>query len=156
MYLVCETGHTADISQGLLSSEVPDPSDGAHPGIHPAPVAIPPVLAGSQIEVPAHVVRLLVREPLTIHHVAGLEIRRVEAIHEVGAIIHELHHSATHVRTFIKPHSEGTTMLMGKKTESVTALFLLIQNKNITISVGLTIGIIRQDWMQSFILIIRM
>lgn len=115
IYLVCKTGHTADISQGLLSLEIPDASDGAQPGTHATPVAVPPVLAGSQIKVSAHVVRLLVHEPLTVHHVAGLEIRHVEAVHEVGAIIHELHHSATHVRTFIEPHPEGAAMLTGEE-----------------------------------------
>lgn len=119
MYLVCETEHTADVSQGLLSSEIPDLSDRANPGTHSAPVTVPPILAASRIEVPAHVVRLLICEPLTVHHVPGLKIKHVEAVHKVGAIIHELHHSATHVRTFIEPHSEGAMMLMGKS--SVTA-----------------------------------
>lgn len=54
---------------------------------------------------------------MTIHHVAGMEVRHVETVHEVGAIVLKRHHPATHVLVLIEPHSEGSTMLMGKEQE---------------------------------------
>lgn len=114
---MCEKGHTADISQGLLSLEIHDSSDRAHPGTHTTPVTVPPVLARPQVEVPAHIVGLLIHKPVTIHHMAGMEVGHIEAVHKIRAIIHELHHPAAHVRVLIEPHSEGPTMLMGKKQE---------------------------------------
>lgn len=116
-YLVCEKGHTADISQGLHSLEIHYSSDGAHPRTHAAPVTVRPVLAGPQVEMPACVVGLLINKPMTIHHVAGMEVGHVEMVHEVGAIVLKLHHPATHVLALIEPHFEGPTMLMDKEQE---------------------------------------
>lgn len=94
---MCEKGHTGDISQGLLSLEIRDSSDGAHSGSHATPVTVTPVLARPQVELPACIVGLLIHKPMPIHHMTGMEVGHIEAIHEIGAIIHELHHPATHV-----------------------------------------------------------
>lgn len=121
---MCEKGHTADISQGLLSLEICDSSDRAHPGTHATPVTVPPVPSRPQVEVPAHIVGLVIHKPVTIHHMAGMEVGHIEAVLKIRAIIHELHHPTVHVS---EPYSEGPMMLMSKKQE--LRLCLISMNK---------------------------
>lgn len=78
---MCEKGHTADISKGLLSLEIHDTSDGAYPGTHATPVTVPLVLARPHVEVPTHIVGLLIPKPVTIHHMVGMEVGHIKAVH---------------------------------------------------------------------------
>ena len=93
------------------SSEVHDASDGTDPGAHAAPVVVPPVLAGPHVVLPAPVVGLLVHHPVSVHHVAGVEVGHVEAVHEVGAVVVQLHHLSAHVVAVVQPHPEVATVL---------------------------------------------
>lgn len=56
------------------------------------------------------VVGVLVDEPVALH-VAGVEVGHVETIHEVGAVVCQLHHLTYHVEMLVEPHPEVAAVL---------------------------------------------
>ena len=106
----------------MLSLEIHETPDGADPGAHGVPLAEAPVLAGPQVVVAPPVVGVLVQQPVAIHHVAGVEVGEAEAVHEVGAVLHQLHHLTPHVEVLEQPHPEAAAVLEdGQSHTSVEA-----------------------------------
>ena len=88
-----------------------DSSEGTDPRADASPVAVSPVLPGTQVVHPALVVGLIVQQPVAVHHVAGVEVGHAEVVLDVGAVVHQLVHLAGHVEAFVEPHPVGTSVL---------------------------------------------
>ena len=75
-----------DVSDGLGEA-----SQRAEGWAGASPVAVPPVLAGAQEVLASPVVGVLVEHPVALHHVEGGDVAGVEALHQVGAVLRQLH-----------------------------------------------------------------
>lgn len=102
------------------SLEIHEPPDGADPGVVAAPLIVALVLAGPQVVVAPPVVGLLVHQPVSVHHVAGVEVGHAETVHEVGAVVGQLHHLSAHVEMLVQPHLEAAAMLQRAEGSEVT------------------------------------
>ena len=70
-----------------------------------------PVLSGPQVHHLASVVRLLVHQPVAVHHVAGLAVIHAVALHDVVTVVHQLIHLTTEVLPLVDPHPELASVL---------------------------------------------
>lgn len=104
----------------LTSVDVSDSFEGADSRADASPVAVPPVLAGSEVVHPALVVGLIVQQPVAVHHVTGVEVGHAEAVLDVWAVVHQLVHLARHVGALVQPHPVGASMLPQDETQDVT------------------------------------
>ena len=77
---------TVDDSDGLGEA-----SQRAEGGAGASPLAVPPVLAGAQEILAAPVVGVLVEHPVALHHIEGGDVAGVETLHQVGAVLTQLH-----------------------------------------------------------------
>ena len=110
----------------------PHPPEGADHGVVAAPVAAGPVLAGAHEVLAAPVVGVLVEDPVALHDVAGEDVVVVVAVVHVGAVLHELHHLAHHLRPVVHPHPVGAPVLWGRRgREGVTLAPSLVAFANI-------------------------
>ena len=96
------------------SLEIREAPDGADPGAVAAPLAEAPVLAGLQVVVAPPVVGMLIQQPVAVHHVAGVEVGQTETVHEVRAVVGQLHHLASHVEVLVQPHLGAAAVLRGE------------------------------------------
>lgn len=88
----------------MISVEVNDSSEGADSRADASPVAVSPVLSRPQVVRSALVVRLVVQQPVAIHHITGVEVGHAEVVLDIWTVIHQLMHLAGHVEAFIQPH----------------------------------------------------
>lgn len=93
---------------------VHDAPDGADPGAPATPLAEPLVLSGPNQVHLSPVVRVLVEEPVAIGYVAGEDVARVEAVHDAGAVIHQVHHLASKFNPLIQAHAEWPRLLINE------------------------------------------
>lgn len=115
-----ESKGTKETSQEHLLDAIHDSADGAEPVVGaPSPVPEVPVLSWPHVHHPASTVGVLVHQPVTVHHIAGHEVRHVEAVHGVGAVVHQLHHLAAKVHAVVQPHPKRATVLQGEWQVSV-------------------------------------
>lgn len=105
----------------LLSLEIHESPDGANPRVVAAPVDEALVLAGLQVVVTSPVVWLLVYEPVAVHHVAGVEVGDAITVHEVGAVVRQLHHLTSHVKMLVQPHPVAVTVLQRAGRSKITS-----------------------------------
>ncbi len=68
------------------------------------------------------VVGLLIYEPVAVHHVAGVEVGHAETVHEVGAVLLQLHHLTSHVKVLVQPHPVAATVLQRARRSKVTTI----------------------------------
>ena len=122
---------------GKLLVEVSDSPERADPRTSAAPVAVPAVLAGSQVVGPPPVVGLVVQQPVAVNHIARVNVRHTETVLDVGAVIAHLQHLAAHVWTFIQSYFVRATVLQEEAHLQVrtdyllyTCTFLVIVNIN--------------------------
>lgn len=94
-----------------LLIKVGDSPERADPWTGASPVQESTVLSRSQVVGPALVVRLVVQQPMAVHHVARVNVRHTQAVLDAGAIIAHLMHLAAHVWTLIQSYFVGTTVL---------------------------------------------
>lgn len=94
-----------------MSLEIHEAPDGADPGAVASPVAVAPVLPRPQVVVTPPVVGVLVQQPVAVRHAAGVEVVHAETVHEVGAVVRQLHHLTAHVEMLKQPHPEAATVL---------------------------------------------
>lgn len=77
-----------------------------------------PVLPGSEVPHPALVVRILVHEPVAIHHVARhAAAGPVVTIHDGVAVVRHVHHLAHEVLPLVHPHPVGTSVLIWRRNK---------------------------------------
>lgn len=93
-------------------SIVHNASDGADPCVPATPLTEPLVLSRPYQVHPAPVVWLLIEEPVAIGHIAGEDVIDVEAVHDIGAIIHQFHDLTSELDTLIQPHVEQPRLLI--------------------------------------------
>lgn len=93
---------------GILqrSSIVQDASDGADSGAPTAPLTESLVLSGPDQVHPAPVVWVLVEEPVALFDIAGEDVAYVEAIHDAGTVIYQVHHLSAKLNPLIQAHVE--------------------------------------------------
>lgn len=89
----------------------PHASEGPHHGVEAPPVHAAAVLAGTQEELAPPVVGVLVEHPVALDHVGGEDVTVTEAVEDVGAVVHELHHVTSQVGTVVDPHAVGASVL---------------------------------------------
>lgn len=92
-----------------------DASDGADPGAPAAPLAEPRVIPGPDQVHPAPVVRLLVEEPVAVGDVAGEDAVDVEAVHDAGAVVLQVHHLTPELDALVQAHAERTGLLLSNE-----------------------------------------
>lgn len=100
-----------EVRFGGLLVEVSDSSEGADPWTGSSPVAVSAVLAGPQVVGSAPVVGLVVHQPLTVNHVARVNVSHSQAVLDVRAIVAHFLHLAAHVRALVQPDFVGATVL---------------------------------------------
>ena len=92
-------------------------------GIHDAPhghesrvavshISEAPVLPRPHVHHPASVVRLLVHQPVAVHHIAGLAVRHAVTVHDGVTVIHHLHHLTSKLLLIVDPHPELSSVLL--------------------------------------------
>lgn len=89
-----------------LSLVVHDVSDGAHPGASATSFAEPLVLARPYQVHPAPVVWVLIEEPVAICNVAGEDVIHVEAVHDAGTVIHQIHSLSSELYPLVQMNVE--------------------------------------------------
>lgn len=94
------------------SSVVHNASDGSDPGTPATPLAKPLVLSRPYQVHPAPVVWVLVEEPVAVGHVAGEDVVYVEAVHDTGTVIHQIHHLTSKLYPLIQAHVEWPRFLV--------------------------------------------
>ena len=102
-------------------SVVQDAFDGADPGAPAAPLAEPLVLSGPDQVHPAPVVRVLVEEPVALGDVAGEDVVDVEAVHDAGTVVHQVHHLTAELEALVQAHVEraGLLLVTGERSQLV-------------------------------------
>lgn len=102
-------------------SVVQDAFDGSDPGAPAAPLAEPLVLSGPDQVHPAPVVRVLVEEPVAFGDVAGEDVVHVEAVHDAGTVVHQVHHLTSELETLVQAHVErpGLLLIKGERSQLV-------------------------------------
>lgn len=104
----------------LQRSVVHDTPDGADPGGPAAPLTEPLVLPRPDQVHPAAVVRVLVEDPVAVGDVAGKDVVNVEAVHDAGAVIGQVHHLASELDSLVQAHAKGAgTLVWNKRRESI-------------------------------------
>lgn len=81
-----------------------DTSDGSHPRTHASPLIKPPVFAGAHQVLASPVMGMLVKDPVTVAHVAGVDVVEMEAFVQGGAVISQLHHLACELWALVDHH----------------------------------------------------
>lgn len=57
------------------------------------------------------VVRVLIKDPATLHDGAGVNVTEAETLMHVGAVFHEFHHVSHHVRPVVDLQLVGSSIL---------------------------------------------
>ncbi len=57
---------------------------------------------------------MLIEDPVTIHHVARVDVIRMEALEQGGAVISQLHHLACEFRALVDHHFMRALVLLKK------------------------------------------
>ena len=70
-----------------------------------------PVLAGPHVHHPASVLGLLVHQPVSVHHVAGLAVGHAVTILDVVTVVHHLMELTTEVLPLVDLHPELAPVL---------------------------------------------
>lgn len=63
---------------------------------------------------------MLIEGPVALHDIGGVDVTVAEAIVDVGAVVRELHHVSTHVRSVVDSHLVASSVLWGRGTKSNT------------------------------------
>lgn len=87
-------------------------SDGSHPGTETSPLIKPPVFTRAHQVLASPVMGMLVEDPVAVHHVAGVDVAKVEAFVQGGAVISQLHHLTSELWALIDPQSVRALMLI--------------------------------------------
>lgn len=66
-----------------------------------SPVAVLPVFTWSKVVHLSPVVGLLIQKPVTVHHVTGVDVRCMKAVHDVRAVFREFYHLTSHISPVI-------------------------------------------------------
>lgn len=148
----------------------------SEPGVHDAPHAHEtsvvhahvhevPVLSGPHIHHPAFVAGLFIQQPMSINHMTGHAPGHAETVHDVVTVVHQLMHLAFEVLPLRDLNPEGAVVLehtnnqqsvwVQYHTFTVSCIMWLIQCFAV-IGHVVTLGIMRQDLMQSLIPIMLM
>lgn len=102
-----------------------DPSEGTDDGAGGTPLAVPPVLPGSQEVLSASVVGVLIEDPVAIHNITGVDMAMVETVRHTGTVIHELHHVTAEVGLLIDTHPIWTTVLWDQQRKNNQNVYLI-------------------------------
>lgn len=89
-----------------------DASDGANPGIPAAPLTEPLVLSWLYQVHPSPVVWVLIEEPVALSHIAGEDVVYVEALHNAGTVVPQVHHLTSELDPFIQAHAEQPRLMV--------------------------------------------
>lgn len=89
-----------------------DAAHRANAGAHAAPVGGVVVGAGPQDVLASTVVRVLVEDPVALHHVAGGDTTHLELVLEIGAVLTQFHHLASKVAPLKELQAEGAIVLL--------------------------------------------
>lgn len=81
-----------------------DPFDGSHPRTQAPPLVKPPVLTGAHQILTSSVMRMLVEDPVSSHHVAGVDVGGMEVLKQGGDVFRQLHHLAAKLGPFVQHH----------------------------------------------------
>lgn len=96
---------------GHLTFSHSDASDGSHPGAHASPLIKPPVFTRAHQVLASPVVRVLVKDPVAVRHVAGVDVVVMEAFVQGRAVVGQLHHLSPELWAFVDHHSVGALVL---------------------------------------------
>lgn len=78
------------------------------------PVTAGPVLAGAQEILTSPVVGVLIEHPVALHDIGGEDVTMAETLIHVGAVVHEFHHVARHLRPVVNSHFVGSSVLLAE------------------------------------------
>lgn len=81
------------------------------PWAHSTPIAVSPVLARSQEILSASVIWVLIEQPVSIKHIAGMDVVVVKTVIQRWAVVSKLHHLTAKVRMLVDSHSVRSLML---------------------------------------------
>lgn len=81
-----------------------DAFDGSHPRAQASPLDEPPVLAGTHEVLASPVMRMLVEDPVSAHHVAGVDVSGAKVFVEGGNVFGQLHHLPPELGTLVQHH----------------------------------------------------
>lgn len=96
--------------------------DGTNPWRYGTPVTVSPVFTRSQQILPASVIGMLKKQPVSIKHIAGMDVIVVKAIIDWWTVFSKLHHLSTKVSMLIDPHSMRTLMLKMKNIANLISM----------------------------------
>ncbi|KAG8550852.1 hypothetical protein GDO81_019070 [Engystomops pustulosus] len=81
-------------------------SEGTNSWVGSSPVTVSPVLSRSQVILTSPVVGLLIKHPVSILYLTGMNFVVPESLINMRTIFIELHHLTTEIFLFINPDSE--------------------------------------------------
>ncbi|KAF3843573.1 hypothetical protein F7725_002422 [Dissostichus mawsoni] len=84
----------------------------AHEPLALMPMSEVPVLSGPHVHHLASELGLLVHQPVTVHHVAGLALVHAVTVHDVVTVLHHLVTLTTEVLLLIDLHPELASVLL--------------------------------------------
>lgn len=116
--------------------KVSDPSERANNGAGGTPVTVSPVLPSLHEVLSAPEVWVLIKDPVAVHHVTGVDMAVVEAVRHTGAVVHELHHVTAEVGLLIDAHPVGSPVLLAYDRTAITGIVQMITYTTITPSVS--------------------
>lgn len=80
---------------------------------------MPPILARAKEVLTTPVVGVLMEDPITLHDVGRGDVPAVEALVQVGAVLHHLHVLTPEVRALVDLHPVVSSILGKKKTDKM-------------------------------------
>lgn len=98
-----------------------DTSDGSHPGTHASPLIKPPVFTWAHQVLASPVMWMLVKDPVTVRHIAGVDVVVMEAFVQGRAVVSQLHHLSSKLWAFVDHHSVGALVLQKRRGDSLAS-----------------------------------
>lgn len=132
----------------LFFSSHSDTFDRTHSWTHASPLIEPPVLAGANQVLATPVVRVLVEDPVTVHHVAGGDVGGAETLQQGGAVVGQLNHLASELWPLVDHHPVGALVLLREMFISQQSIYLFMFVKEAVV-LKPTVGIMRHERTQS-------
>lgn len=113
----------------LFFSSHSDTFDRTHSWTHASPLIEPPVLARANQVLASPVLRVLVEDPVTVHHVAGGDVGGAEALQQGGAVVGQLDHLAPELWPLVDHHPVGALVLLREMFVSQQSSYLFFLSK---------------------------
>ena len=61
---------------------------------------------------------------MAVHHVAGVDVGHAEAVLDIGTVVVQLLHLATHVGAIVQPHPVGAAVLQDDEIEVILGFYI--------------------------------